>query len=270
MTGEKPLGFSEYRDFINLLNEGGYVLDFTNYEFGEFTREATGINLLEEYGLSKGKSLEAFLRQAPRSSSLRLLKALMREWGKARKSDADDKTIELASACCQQLHELEAALTDEGGGERLKLAGFTSEYLDQQRKLLWDTVSSHPTASIGTAKDLVESCCRTILEQNEVEYSRTDDLSKLLDKTQIALAINPRSVDPNVPDVKAVKALLGSLASIAKHLAELRNSYGTGHGKSVSYKGLSERHARLAAGVALTLVEYLWATHLTKMPADEL
>ena len=85
----------------------------------------------------------------------------------------------------------------------------------------------------------------------------------MVDKTQSVLAINPREVDASTHDPKAVKALLGSLASVARHLAELRNSYGTGHGKSTSYQGLSELHAGLAAGAALTLVEYLWTTHLT-------
>lgn len=269
MVGDEPLSFSEYRSFIDLLNESGYVLDFTNSQFSEFTKEITGIDLLEEYGLSKGKSLEGYLKQAARSSSLLLLRALMNEWETARRKDADKETLDLAAACHQQLHELELSLTDGGAGERLKLAGFTSKYLDEQRKLLWEKVSSHPTAAIGTAKDLVESCCKTILEERNKEWSRTDDLPKLVDKTQSVLAINPREVDASLPGVKAIKALLGSLASVARHLSELRNSYGTGHGKSASYEGLSERHARLAAGAALTLVEYLWETHLTKVASDD-
>ena len=269
MVGDEPLLFSEYRSFIVLLNEGGYILDFTNQQFSEFTKEITGIDLLEEYGLSKGKSLEEYLKQAARSSSLLLLRALMNEWEAARRKDADEKTLDLAAACDQQLHELEMSLTDGGAGERLKSAGFTSKYLDEQRKLLWEKVSSHPTAAIGTAKDLVESCCKTILEEHNKALSKTDDLPKLVDKTQSVLAINPREVDESLPDAKAIKALLGSFASVARQLSELRNSYGTGHGKSASYKGLSERHARLAAGAALTLVEYLWDTHLTKVTSHD-
>lgn len=268
MVGNEPLAFTEYRSFINLLNERGYVLDFTSAEFGEFTKEIIGIDLLDEYGLSKGKSLEEFLKQAPRRSSVRLLRALMEEWEQTRRERADDKAIKAADVCYQRLKELEASLTDRGVGERLKSAGFTSEYLDEQRKLLWEKVVSHPTASIGTAKDLIESCCKTILEQRNVDYLKTDGLSKLVDKTQSVLAINPREVDARIPDANAVKALLGSLASVAHYLAELRNTYGTGHGKSASYTGLSERHARLASGAALTLVEYLWATHLIRQALD--
>lgn len=264
MADKDPLKFSEYRDFIKLLNEKGYVLDFSNRGFGEFTREVVGIDLLEEYRLSKGASLEAFIKEQSRELSIRLLRALMEEWDRTRRSTADTETLKLADACKQKLDELELIPTDNGVGERLKAAGFTSEYLDEQRKLLWEKVSSHPTSAIGTAKDLIESCCKTILEQRRIEYSNAEDLPKLVDKTQSALAVNPREIDMKLPDAKIVKSLLGSLAQIARSLAELRNSYGTGHGKPASYKGLSERHARLAAGSTLTLVEYLWTTHLEK------
>jgi hypothetical protein len=44
-------------------------------------------------------------------------------------------------------------------------------------------------------------------------------------------------------------------------LAELRNLYGTGHGKEGSTKGLAARHAKLAVGAAITLADFLFDTH---------
>ncbi|WP_204881520.1 abortive infection family protein [Pseudoglutamicibacter cumminsii] len=78
------------------------------------------------------------------------------------------------------------------------------------------------------------------------------------------MTINPREVSDLVPDHEAVRVLLGTLTSMARNLAELRNSSGTGHGKTISYVGLTERHANLAAGASLALVDYLWATHLER------
>ena len=43
-------------------------------------------------------------------------------------------------------------------------------------------------------------------------------------------------------------------------MAELRNSYGSGHGKDAKFKGLSPRHARLAVGAGVTAVHFLWET----------
>lgn len=65
-------------------------------------------------------------------------------------------------------------------------------------------------------------------------------------------------VPEDLPAAKTMKALLGNLRGIAGALAELRNSYGSGHGKSVSFRGLKERHAKLAVGSSVTLVQFLW------------
>ena len=39
-------------------------------------------------------------------------------------------------------------------------------------------------------------------------------------------------------------------------MAELRNSYGSGHGKDAKFKGLSPRHARLAVGDGVIVVHF--------------
>lgn len=260
----RPLKYHEYRPFMNLLNEGGYVLNFSTLDFDRFTYSIIGIKLTERFGLSKGKSLQVFVESADRADSVKLLRALMDEWEQVRRPDANQASLSLAERCYKVLSGINTQVSDGGIGERLKENGFTSDYLDEQRTLLWEKAKTHPTVTIGIAKELIESCCKTILEANTVQYSTNDDLPKLVDKTQTALTINPRELREEVANHKAVKALLGSLASVARHLAELRNSYGTGHGKAASYTGLSERHANLAAGASLTLVDYLWSTHLER------
>ena len=49
---------------------------------------------------------------------------------------------------------------------------------------------------------------------------------------------------------ETIKRLLSNLATITQGIAELRNKYGTGHGKVAKTKGLSPRHAKLAVGAA--------------------
>lgn len=48
--------------------------------------------------------------------------------------------------------------------------------------------------------------------------------------------------------------VLGNLRAIPTKLAEIRNPFGCGHGKSASFQGLEERHAKLAAGSGVTLL----------------
>jgi hypothetical protein len=60
---------------------------------------------------------------------------------------------------------------------------------------------------------------------------------------------------------RRVYLLLKNLASVGHHLAELRNSFGTGHGKQAENRGLESHHARLAAGAASTLGVFMFECH---------
>lgn len=62
----------------------------------------------------------------------------------------------------------------------------------------------------------------------------------------------------------ALKKILGSLSTITQGVAELRNKYGTGHGKVDHTIMLQPRHARLVAGSTSTLVHFLFETHLER------
>jgi len=61
--GEKMsnLNSIDKRKISQLLNNGGYVLDFTNATYGQFIFETTGADLYTKYGMSKGKNLEAII-----------------------------------------------------------------------------------------------------------------------------------------------------------------------------------------------------------------
>jgi hypothetical protein len=75
------------------------------------------------------------------------------------------------------------------------------------------------------------------------------------------LKLVPDGIKDEVKGAKSVKAVLGNLSTLVQGLAELRNLYGTGHGKGGSAKGLTARHARLAVGAATTLAIFLFDTH---------
>lgn len=117
-----------------------------------------------------------------------------------------------------------------------------------------------PELAIGTAKELIETVCKTILERHGEGVSSTEDLSLLYKKTALLLKVTPEQVTNGVKAESIIKALLGNLSSIVGKMAELRNSYGNGHGKDSGHKGLGLRHARLAVGAASTLATFLIET----------
>ena len=49
--------------FLRLFNRGGYVLNFTTDSFDIFTKSSIGVALCARYGLSKGKSLTAYIEE---------------------------------------------------------------------------------------------------------------------------------------------------------------------------------------------------------------
>ena len=135
---------------------------------------------------------------------------------------------------------------------------FNSDYIKQSIDLMDKLKESNPTEAIGKAKELIESCCKTILDEFGIEYNATVDLSDLTKKTFKKLNLLPEDIDDTLPLSQTLKQILGSLRGVSSGLAELRNAYGTGHGKSDKYKGLAPRHSKLAVGSAVTLVTFLW------------
>lgn len=135
---------------------------------------------------------------------------------------------------------------------------FSSEYINNQIKIMIDSQSNNPTEAIGKAKELVESCCETILEYNGVVSNKDWKLHNLVDETMKLLKITPNHISDTAKEARAIKAILGSLKGIASNIAIVRNAYGTGHGKTNSYRGLESRHAKLAVGSSITLVNFLW------------
>lgn len=86
-------------------------------------------------------------------------------------------------------------------------------------------------------------------------------MPQLTNKVLDALDLLPSSVQPSEQGADSIKAVLGNLRAIPSKLAELRNPYGSGHGKSSSFVGLEERHAKLAVGCSITFVDFVWSTY---------
>jgi hypothetical protein len=130
-------------------------------------------------------------------------------------------------------------------------------YLSQQITRMESSVESDPALAIGTAKELVETCCTTILRDLGVETDKDWTLSKLVKETASRLRLTPEDVADDARGAASIRQVLGNLGGMVAGIAELRNHYGTGHGKALGHGGLGPRHARLAVGAASTLAAFL-------------
>lgn len=122
-------------------------------------------------------------------------------------------------------------------------------------------VDGDPALAIGTAKDLVESCCKSILTKREVEFSRSADLGDLAKLVAKELQLVPEGISEEARGVKNIRSVLGNLAALTHNLAELRGLYGSGHGKDGQHRGLQPRHARLAVASAVAFIDFVADTY---------
>ena len=142
------------------------------------------------------------------------------------------------------------------------VSAFDLPELHRQIQRMQSAVEDDPGLAIGTAKELVESVCKTILEQRQIPFTEDADIGQLVKETRKALGLIPESIPNSAKGAESIRRLLSNLGNVAQGLGELRNLYGTGHGKGGATKGLSPRHARLAVGTAATLSTFLFETHL--------
>lgn len=260
--------------FVSLFNRGGYVLDFSTADFDSFTMQNCGTPLCTHYGLSKGKSLITFTNEADDSSVQKLLFALLEHYEiyfqhefnrDYENSSAYEKKYnpEMASLYnrCREYRDREFAKESpfDSQIEYIK-SKFTSEYMYEQIDLLLQMRTKNPTEAIGKSKELVESCCKTILEHYGVQPDKTWDVGRLSKETAKVLEIDANQFSGVDDESRIVKKILGSLQGLVGGLSEFRNSYGSGHGKGDNFAPLPVRHAKLAAGCAITIVEYYWET----------
>ncbi|WP_216900276.1 abortive infection family protein [Nocardia alni] len=134
-------------------------------------------------------------------------------------------------------------------------------YVAQQITRMETAIDTDPELAIGTAKELIETTCKTVLEGIGIHVDKKWDVPQLLRETTKQLQLAPDSVASTAAATDSIKRVLGSLGNLAAGVAELRNSYGTGHGKATGTSGLGPRHARLVVGAASTLAVFLFETY---------
>lgn len=133
--------------------------------------------------------------------------------------------------------------------------------LIRQLDRIQSSIETDPRLAIGTAKELIETTCKTILTERKVTIVSKWDLMELVKAVRKELQLVPDDIPDSAKAADSIKRLLSNLATIVQGIAELRNPYGTGHGPDGRVSGLQPRHARLATGAASTLATFLFETH---------
>lgn len=143
-------------------------------------------------------------------------------------------------------------------------------YVLQQITRMEAAVEDDPALAIGTAKELLETCCKTILPERGAAPAGNLDLPQLVKQVAKALELTPQDIPDKAKAAETIRRVLSNLATVTQGIAELRNQYGTGHGRKATAKGLQPRHAKLVAGAASALAVFLLETHQAKPASNTL
>lgn len=187
-------------------------------------------------------------------------------WGN--KDESAERTFKILKRCLERdgLIYAEGKITPSAGTLAVEELADTARALDaqglhQQIERMRNAVDDDPDLAIGTAKELLETTCKTILADYAVQADSTWDTTRLVKEARAVLHLVPEDVPDSAKGAEIIKRLLSNLGQIAHGLAELRNLYGTGHGKDGRAKGLTSRHARLSVACASGLATFLFETH---------
>ncbi len=135
-----------------------------------------------------------------------------------------------------------------------------STHIQQEIVRMESAVDSDPDLAIGTAKELLESMCKTILKDRGKSYDeKVDNLPKLIHLTVGELRQGEYSFGKETED--ALKKMFGSLSTLVQTAGELRNLHGTGHGKDGKKEPTPPEYAALAVNSASTIALFLYRLH---------
>jgi len=139
----------------------------------------------------------------------------------------------------------------------------TQEYVNKQIRLMNNSIESNSHLALGISKELVETCCKHILNKVGIEINKEWDIAKLVKETNKQIDLMPFEVE-NIELAKtSIAKILSGLSNIIHGITELRNSYGTGHGHLPNFKSLDLIYTKLAVSASSELaIFYLRLTQL--------
>lgn len=122
-----------------------------------------------------------------------------------------------------------------------------------------ESVDSDPAQAVGSAKELVETVSKLVLEHYSENPDRYDTVQQLVKAAIRHLDLSQEDLPETRRGADSMRQVLAGVAQVVGGIAELRNLYGTGHGQARP-AALQARHARLVVGSASTICMFLLET----------
>jgi len=135
------------------------------------------------------------------------------------------------------------------------LEEFNSDGINRAWKKALERQVNDPEGAITSARTLLETVCKHILDQKEVAYGENIEFHQLY-----KLVSDNLNLSPGQHTEKIFKQILGGCSSVINGLGSLRNKLGDAHGKSIKHVRPSSRHAKLVVNLAGAMALFLTET----------
>lgn len=136
------------------------------------------------------------------------------------------------------------------------LAVCTSNSVQEAWQKCFERRIDDPEGAITSARTLLESTCKYILERLGEEPDNSGDLPRLYKQAAKLMQLSPSQHDEQI-----FKQILSGCGTVVDGLSSLRNAFGDSHGKGTIKIKPSKRHAELAVNLAGSLSSFLIATY---------
>ncbi len=117
-----------------------------------------------------------------------------------------------------------------------------------------ESIADDPGQAIGSAKELLETVLKTVLGEHGAKSK--DDIQELSKRAWREIGLAPDSFDKSLPGAEVIRRTLNNLVQVVVGVDEIRNLYGTGHGRSRAPEP-NTAHARLVVNAAVTVATFL-------------
>ncbi|MEY3498361.1 MAG: hypothetical protein RL308_30 [Bacteroidota bacterium] len=132
---------------------------------------------------------------------------------------------------------------------------FDEGHIHAQWQKALERKSIEPEGAITSARTLIESILKYILDEQEIIYNDSAELPELYKEVAKSLNLAPEQHQEQI-----FKQILGGAISVVTGLGALRNKLGDAHGKSKTSIKPSDRHSELAVNMAGAIAMFLFRT----------
>ena len=132
---------------------------------------------------------------------------------------------------------------------------FDEAHIHSQWQKALERKQLEPEGAITSARTLIESVLKLILDEQKIEFNDGAELPDLYKEVAKSLNLAPEQHQEQI-----FKQILGGASGIVSGLGALRNKLGDAHGKSKKSVKPSERHSELAVNLAGSMAIFLFKT----------